>query len=150
MTPIPSEPTTIGEPEATGEPEGEPTGTAPTVQRTWSWQRRPELERTHSITSVMTESHYAVLPHGVSLEGWSEEDKEALDDHVRHMMHSKRSKFKYGMIAFGKYVQKRKSKSLSQPLPHPRLHMCSTWILRHTVCHLDHSIWPGLGVVLNW
>jgi hypothetical protein len=50
-----------------------------------------------------------VLPHGVSLEGWSEEDKEALDDHVRHMLHSKRSKFKQRMVAFGKYIQKRKS-----------------------------------------
>ncbi|KAK4939753.1 hypothetical protein LTR10_020037 [Elasticomyces elasticus] len=104
MTPIPSEPTT--EAEQAGGPEEGPTGRPPSVQRTWSWQRRPELERTHSITSVMTESHYAVLPHGVSLNDWSEEDKEALDDHVRHMMHSKRSKFKYSMIAFGKYIKK--------------------------------------------
>jgi len=111
MTPIPSEPTT--EAEQAGGPEGEPAGTRPSAQRSWSWQRRPELERTHSITSVMTESHYAVLPHGVSLDDWSEEDKEALDDHVRHMLHSKRSKFKYSMIAFGKYIQKRKWESVS-------------------------------------
>lgn len=84
---------------------------SPAVQRTWSYQRRPEIERTHSISSVVTDSHFAVLPHGMSLEGWSEEDKEALDDHVRHMMHSKRSKFKYSMIAFGKYVRQRKSKA---------------------------------------
>lgn len=86
-----------------------PDAETPAVQRTWSWQRRPEFERTHSISSVVTDSHFAVLPHGMSLEGWSEEDKEALDDHVRHMMHSKRSKFKYSMIAFGKYVRQRKS-----------------------------------------
>ncbi|EXJ60881.1 hypothetical protein A1O7_05034 [Cladophialophora yegresii CBS 114405] len=94
----------------TEEPAPEPTEEelAPpeTMQRTWSWQRRPQIERTHSITSVVTDSHYAVLPHGVSLDGWSEEDKEALDDHVRHMLHSKRSKFKQRMIAFGKYIQK--------------------------------------------
>lgn len=80
----------------------------PTVQRTWSWQRQPRPERSHSISSVLTESHYAVLPHGVTLDDWPEEDKEALDDHVRHMLHSRRSKFKQRMRAFGKYVSKRK------------------------------------------
>lgn len=101
MTPIQSEPTP-----AEAE-EQDQTGTTPTMQRTWSWQRKPQMERSHSISSVVTDSHYAVLPHGFSLEGWSEEDKEALDDHVRHMMHSKRSKFKQRMVAFGKYIRKR-------------------------------------------
>ncbi|KPI41224.1 uncharacterized protein AB675_7959 [Cyphellophora attinorum] len=78
----------------------------PPVQRTWSWQREPRVQRRGSISSVLTDSHYAVLPHGVDLEDWSEEDKEALDDHVRHMMHSRRSKFKQRMRAFGKYVSK--------------------------------------------
>jgi hypothetical protein len=81
----------------------------PPVQRTWSWQREPRVQRRGSISSVLTDSHYAVLPHGVDLDDWSEEDKEALDDHVRHMMHSRRSKFKQRMRAFGKYVSKRRS-----------------------------------------
>ncbi|OAG45336.1 hypothetical protein AYO21_00684 [Fonsecaea monophora] len=86
---------------------GEEESVEPTpMERTWSYQRKPQMERTHSISSVVTDSHFAVLPHGVSLEGWSEEDKEALDDHVRHMLHSKRSKFKQRMVAFGKYIQK--------------------------------------------
>ena len=55
-----------------------------------------------------TEGHYAVLPHGISLASWSEEDKEELNDHVRHMLHSRRSKFKRRMKAFGKYIRKRK------------------------------------------
>ncbi|KIW92693.1 uncharacterized protein Z519_06540 [Cladophialophora bantiana CBS 173.52] len=88
------------------EEEKEGTGAPTTMQRTWSWQRKPQIERTHSISSVVTDSHFAVLPHGVSLEGWSDEDKEALDDHVRHMLHSKRSKFKQRMVAFGKYISK--------------------------------------------
>ncbi|KIV92745.1 hypothetical protein PV10_04016 [Exophiala mesophila] len=100
MSPIQSEPT------HTPAEEQEPLGTTPSIQRTWSWQRKPQIERTHSISSVVSDSHYAVLPHGVSLEGWSDEDKEALDDHVRHMLHSKRSKFKQRMVAFGKYVRK--------------------------------------------
>ena len=60
-----------------------------------------------SITSEVLEEHYAVLPHGVSLDGWSEEDKLVLDDHVRHMLHSKRSKFMQKLKAFGKYISKR-------------------------------------------
>jgi hypothetical protein len=104
--PVPGEQLEQPDVEPTGE---DAVGVPATMQRTWSWQRKPQIERTHSITSVITDSHYAVLPHGVSLEGWSDEDKEALDDHVRHMMHSKRSKFNQRMVAFGKYIRKRES-----------------------------------------
>ncbi|EXJ69883.1 uncharacterized protein A1O5_06956 [Cladophialophora psammophila CBS 110553] len=104
MTPVTTEAAPIEGPPV-GAPEEE-AGAPPTMQRTWSWQRKPQIERTRSISSVVTDSHFAVLPHGVSLEGWSDEDKEALDDHVRHMLHSKRSKFKQRMVAFGKYVSK--------------------------------------------
>ncbi|KAI0965320.1 hypothetical protein F4678DRAFT_453106 [Xylaria arbuscula] len=48
--------------------------------------------------------NHAVLPEGVSLEGWTEEEMAELNDHVRHMLHSRRSKFKRTMKAFGKYV----------------------------------------------
>ncbi|KAF2685663.1 hypothetical protein K458DRAFT_300387 [Lentithecium fluviatile CBS 122367] len=59
-----------------------------------------------TIDSRMSDSRYAVLPHGTSLEGWSKEDKQELNDHVRHMLHSKRSKFKRSMRGFGKYVRR--------------------------------------------
>lgn len=68
-----------------------------------------ELARRTSITSVLDEKHYAVLPHGVTLDDWSQEDVDLLDDYVRHMLHSRRSKFKRSMKGFGKYVRKRKS-----------------------------------------
>lgn len=71
-----------------------------------------ELSRRFSITSHVEEEHFAVLPHGVTLEGWSEDDVEALDDYVRHMLHSRRNKFKRSMKGFGKYVRKRKSSML--------------------------------------
>lgn len=48
--------------------------------------------------------NHAVLPEGVSLEGWSKEEMAELNDHVRHMLHSRRNKFKRTMKAFGKYV----------------------------------------------
>lgn len=66
------------------------------------------LTRSHSITSTLSETNYAVLPHAVSLDGWSEEDKAELNDYVRHMLHSRRSRFKRGLRGFGKYLQKRK------------------------------------------
>jgi len=71
---------------------------------------RPEITRVTTISSVLTgmsEGHnYAVLPHGASLPGWSEEEKAALNDHVRHLLHSRREKFKRSMRGFGRYVRK--------------------------------------------
>lgn len=61
-----------------------------------------------SILSTMDEGpdhHYAVLPHGASLPGWTDEEKAILDDHVRHVLHSKRAKFKRTMRGFGRYVK---------------------------------------------
>lgn len=68
--------------------------------------QRPSAGRAYSITSNVEDTHYAVLPHGASLEGWSKEDVDRLNDHVRHMMHSRRSKFKRSMKGFGRYVSR--------------------------------------------
>jgi hypothetical protein len=54
----------------------------------------------------MSDSRYAVLPHGISLEGWTEEDKADLDDHVRHLLHSRREGFKRSMRGFKQYISK--------------------------------------------
>lgn len=77
---------------------------------------RPALEERaytgatmNTISSHINDRYYAVLPHGVRLEGWSEEEKLELNDHVRHMLHSRRSKFKRGMKGFGQYVRRRES-----------------------------------------
>ncbi|TVY41775.1 hypothetical protein LSUB1_G003733 [Lachnellula subtilissima] len=76
--------------------------------------RRPQTQRTYTgatlntintISSAVNDNYYAVLPHGVSLPGWTEEEKLELNDHVRHMLHSKRSKFKRGMKGFGQYLK---------------------------------------------
>ncbi|KAK8069830.1 hypothetical protein PG994_006446 [Apiospora phragmitis] len=64
---------------------------------------RPSVER---IPSYMTERFYAVRPSDTSLAGWSDDDLAELNDHVRHMLHSKRSAFKRSMKAFGQYVRK--------------------------------------------
>ncbi|TGJ86328.1 hypothetical protein E0Z10_g2433 [Xylaria hypoxylon] len=50
--------------------------------------------------------NHAVLPEGVSLEGWTKDEMAELNDHVRHMLHSRRSKFKRTMKAFGQYVKR--------------------------------------------
>lgn len=59
-----------------------------------------------TIDSQLSESRFAVLPDGASLEGWSKEDKKEVNDHVRHMLHSRRSKFKRAMKGFGQYVRR--------------------------------------------
>lgn len=69
------------------------------------------LTRTNTIDSTLStmeegpEHHYAVLPHGASLPGWTDEEKAILDDHVRHVLHSKRAKFKRTMRGFGRYIR---------------------------------------------
>lgn len=67
---------------------------------------RPNLTHSDTISSTLTESRYAVMPHGERLHGWSDEEKEELNDLVRHMLHSKRAAFKRGMKGFGQYVRK--------------------------------------------
>lgn len=59
-----------------------------------------------TINSRLSESRYAVLPHGYTLDNWTQEDKDLLNDHVRHLLHSKREKFKRQARAFKNYVRK--------------------------------------------
>ncbi|KAM3445541.1 hypothetical protein MY3296_010184 [Beauveria thailandica] len=66
----------------------------------------PTIRRSDTITSQLSDSHYAALPHGVSLANWTPAEKWELDDHVRHMLHSRRSKFKRMMKGFGQYVRR--------------------------------------------
>ncbi|KAK3671646.1 hypothetical protein LTR78_008379 [Recurvomyces mirabilis] len=66
----------------------------------------PKRERKTSISSQLSDSHYAVLPHGVDLEGWTQEDVDELNDHVRHLMHSRREGFKRSMRGFRQYVSR--------------------------------------------
>lgn len=73
-------------------------------------QTRPML--VHRLSSVLDEAperRFAVLPEEMTLEGWTKEELEELNDRVRHMLHSRRSAFKRSMVGFGKYVSKRKS-----------------------------------------
>jgi hypothetical protein len=58
-------------------------------------------------TSTPSDLQFAVLPHGETLEGWTNEAKKELDDLVRHMLHSRRARFKRSMRGFGQYVRRR-------------------------------------------
>ncbi|KAK3988918.1 hypothetical protein QBC44DRAFT_328437 [Cladorrhinum sp. PSN332] len=63
--------------------------------------------RSPSLSSVLSsEPQYAILPNNASLEGWREEDIKLLNDHVRHMLHSRRSKIKQRFKAFGQYCRR--------------------------------------------
>lgn len=67
---------------------------------------RPGVPRAHSFSSVLTAPQYAVLPKDASLEGWREEDIKLLNDYVRHMLHSRRSKIKQRFKGFIKYCSR--------------------------------------------
>ncbi|KAJ6110013.1 hypothetical protein N7486_002248 [Penicillium sp. IBT 16267x] len=72
-------------------------------------KERPTLEQLRpfsSMSSVLAGPRYAILPEGHELAGWTNEDLAELNDHVRHMLHSRRSKFKRSMKGFGQYVRK--------------------------------------------
>lgn len=74
--------------------------------------REPSMQQVrvvHSLSSVLGEDRYAVLPDGATLDGWTLEEIQELNDHVRHMLHSRRSKFKRAMKGFGQYVRKRRA-----------------------------------------
>lgn len=75
---------------------------------------RPDMKNLRHLSSISSvldagETRFAVLPDETNLEGWTKEDVEELNDHVRHMLHSRRSKFKRSMKGFGQYVSKRES-----------------------------------------
>jgi hypothetical protein len=77
-------------------------------------QRSPTgLQTIATIDSELSDSRFAVLPEGRDLRGWSIEDKKELNDHVRHMLHSRRSRFRRQMRGFGQYVRRRKPPSLT-------------------------------------
>ena len=65
------------------------------------------LVSTSTTTSPLSNAQYAVLPLGETLEGWTHEEKEELDDLVRHMLHSRRARFKRSMRGFWQYVRRR-------------------------------------------
>ncbi|AEO61265.1 hypothetical protein MYCTH_2311261 [Thermothelomyces thermophilus ATCC 42464] len=62
--------------------------------------------RSPNLASVLSQPQYAILPNDASLEGWPEEDIKALNNYVRHMLHSRRSKIKQRLKAFGKYIRR--------------------------------------------
>lgn len=70
--------------------------------------RLEQLRPFSSMADVIEGPRYAVLPEGHELEGWTHEDFAELNDHVRHMLHSRRSKFKRSMKGFGQYVRRRR------------------------------------------
>jgi len=112
-------PTDLEEAESTASEAGDEDGPKqrPGVQA----QRTYTSATLNTISSRVNDKYYAVLPHGVSLPGWSEEEKLELNDHVRHMLHSRRSKFKRSMKGFGQYVRKRQY----------FLRNCSSWTNSH-------------------
>jgi len=71
-----------------------------------SLPRKPLPSRTKKPTPAPNNFQYAILPDDEYLEGWTPANTEELDDHVRHMLHSRRAKFKRSMKGFTQYVRR--------------------------------------------
>ncbi len=114
---------------------------------------RPRPSRTTSnatlntLTSRVNDRYFAVLPHGVSLPGWTEEEKLELNDHVRHMLHSKRSKFKRGLKGFGQYFRTRKAFRPAHGIL--TNFSCSPWSICDYLCNTNHTFRPHLGSLFD-
>lgn len=115
------EPTyTLSPPQAESSPEeeGATTDTSePHPEPTKLQEPRNDLQQIQPLSSISSvldaaDPRFAILPEESNLEGWTKEDVEELNDHVRHMLHSRRNKFKRAMKGFGQYVSKRRSPSL--------------------------------------
>lgn len=65
-------------------------------------------KRGGATTKVLKHAQYAILPDGETLAGWTAQEEAELDDHVRHVLHSRRAKFKRAMRGFSQYVRRRK------------------------------------------
>lgn len=108
-------------------------------------------KRRTSLDSTLHSDYYAVLPHGISVDDWTEEDIAQLNDHVRHMLHSRRSKFKRSMKGFGQYVRKRASPFSNYVLVCGRLtNSRSAGILCYTLCFPHHHVRSHLGAFPDW
>ena len=98
-------------------------------------ENRPQKpQRSHSISSQLSDSHYAALPHGLSLDDWTDEDIAELDDHVRHMLHSRRERFRRGWKGFKKYISKRKPESAFRCSTVPNSEQLLVFSSRSTRC----------------
>lgn len=121
-----------------------------TMDENLTRQREPSMQQiraVRSLSSVLGEERYAVLPDGATLEGWTEEEIQELNDHVRHMLHSRRSKFKRAMKGFGQYVRKRKPPCCVRAFIETE--KCSARVLCDCICALDHHIWTCLGSLFD-
>lgn len=117
-------------------------------QATPRLQRSPTEATTTTmmtIDSQLTESRFAVLPEEADLSGWSVEDKKEVNDHVRHMLHSRRSKMKRSLKGFGQYVRRRKY--FCCHFYRTLLTKYSTWVPCHSLRYPHYPFWFGLGAL---
>lgn len=82
------------------------------------------------------------------LDGWTPAEKEELDDLVRHMLHSRRARFKRSMKGFLQYVRRREFTYWSC-IEFLIMGFCSTRIVRNRLRYLDHAIRRSLGAFPN-
>ena len=113
--------------------------------------QRSETEATTAtlmtIDSQLSESRFAVLPEDTDLSGWSVADKKEVNDHVRHMLHSRRSRMKRSLKGFGHYVRRRKFVLCSYA--DPLLTHSSTRLLSYSLRLSHYRFRTRVGTLLD-
>ena len=83
--------------------------TASSIDSDVEMRRRERIMR----STETIRGEYAVLPAGIAWDDWSEEERSELDDYVRHLMHSRRERFRRRMRGFFQFVSRRTCLSFS-------------------------------------
>ncbi|KZV77780.1 hypothetical protein PENSPDRAFT_645383 [Peniophora sp. CONT] len=65
-------------------------------------RRRERLMR----STETVRGEYAVLPAGIAWDDWSEQERAELDDYVRHLMHSRRERFRRRLRGFIQFASR--------------------------------------------
>lgn len=114
-------------------------------------ETRPRLTHTDTISSTLSESRYAVLPHGQRLaDDWTQEEKAELNDLVRHMLHSRRAGVKRGWKGFLQYVKKREYSATDFLDAQLTGKLLSPRPLCYHLRYANYTVWSCLGSLLNW
>lgn len=106
--------------------EEQQTGRPSTVRR-----MQTDTRSMFTINSTLSDSRYAVLLPGASLAGWTTEEKKELNDLVRHMMHSRKSRMKRSLNGFGQSFKGVSGAIQSDPSIADQNY--SAWVPRHSL-----------------
>jgi hypothetical protein len=84
-------------------PSSESTSSQSSINSDTVMRRRERLMR----STETIRGEYAVLPAGIAWDDWTEEEREDLDDYVRHLLHSRKERMRRRLRGFIQFVSRR-------------------------------------------